>query len=236
MQATGTVADGLPHLPGYRRGEDLAHYCRRQTWTVSNLQALLNTFAAQRDRSPEAMHEHVRTAVTHYGRALLLTLSDQEAALRRRTYVLPNPHVLERVQRYEAHLSRELGRAMQQLKDLKAGRTTPPEAAEPHPSAATPAVRPQGHGNKLHAPVDPAAAEGSTTQSPPRRPYPEIHWSTPNEDLAKALAAMQQKNCGTNPLPAASSSANRTQPAPSLPSDPETTKPRSTGGRPANRL
>ena len=114
---------------------------------------------------------------------------------------LPDSRALARIQRYEAHLARELTRATQYFDDLQAKRIA---RAAQDPGAAAAAAGPATPSRGRSVSSHPAAAGGSRPQPDvpyvPDCPYAEIHFPDANDALKQALASMR-KNCETNSSP-----------------------------------
>jgi hypothetical protein len=132
------ACSGLPPtvLPGRGKNENLAHYCTRRPWTVPVLQEALAAIAQAAGTDLESLQQQVEEDIQRQQLTLCNALSDQEIALQRQTHALPDSHMLDRIARYEAHISRELARTLHELEACRAQRaaedcqTKPTLAAE----------------------------------------------------------------------------------------------------------
>ena len=115
----------LPFLPDLRPDEDLATYCnRRDLSTVERVGAALAPLCAASRESLEDLHakalQHADWALQRSQRA---RSDDEIDALKESLRLTAELHTLEKLQRYEAHLSRELARACHELERFQAQRT-----------------------------------------------------------------------------------------------------------------
>ena len=123
----------VPLLRDSRPGEDIAASCVRQPWTVAGLQAALAPLLAE---THDTFAELCTAAIEHADDAcaeLDRSWSDEEIAVAAAAHNLPDLSALERLARYEAHLSRELARATHELDRLQTQR----RAAEQHDNCET---------------------------------------------------------------------------------------------------
>ena len=109
-------------LRGARSAEDLAAYCARQRWTLRRLEEALEPLCDTYGTTVTDLHAAALQQAEDACSTLTRARSDEEIAVLEGAHGLPDLADVERLARYEAHLSRELARASHQLDELQAQR------------------------------------------------------------------------------------------------------------------
>ena len=191
-------------------------------WTVERFARLVDAIARATDRDPDdlvaAATDAARDAVNKERRAQ--RRFDRQVRELRADRVLPEPAPLDRILRYETHLTRQLNQTLTQLKSLQHARrsSTPTPVstpdASPHPpedpatlpllplsiamgrdvGAADATGEPEGRGPVVGviraAQRSGGGADLSARTNPPSDPAPPSH---PTLDLAEALAFLHSE-------------------------------------------
>ncbi len=152
----------VPLLLDATATESLEHYCGRQRWTRLLVEAALEPICGV-GTSVATMHAVAVRRAGEAVSALARARSDQEIGVVAATHGLAELRVLERLARYEAHLSREMQRTRRELAEVRAER----RAAE-HSGNCETNSRPEGTAAPAGAAVIRAAEhqENCETNSP----------------------------------------------------------------------
>ncbi len=111
----------VPLLLDATATESLEQYCGRQRWTRLLVEAALEPICAV-GTSVATMHAVAVRRAGEAVSALARARSDQEIGVVAATHGLADLRVLERLARYEAHLSREIQRTRRELAEVRAER------------------------------------------------------------------------------------------------------------------
>ena len=103
-------------------------------WTVKILRAAIKAIAEKEEKTFDDMLSATKFKITldEAKAKLQLEQATKEIGRKRRTRLLPEPHVITNISRYEAHLERSLYKTMHELERLqatRAGQPVPPPAA-----------------------------------------------------------------------------------------------------------
>ena len=125
LNAFSPLESALPYLPDLQPDEDLAAYCnRRDLSSVERVVAALAPLCAASHESLEDLHaKALQHADWAFQRTQRARSDDEIAALNESLRLTAELRTLEKLQRYEAHLSRELARACHELERFQATRT-----------------------------------------------------------------------------------------------------------------
>jgi hypothetical protein len=177
-------AAALTLLRDARPTDDPTAYCARRRWTLADLHAAFAPLLARGHSTLAALREDALRHAEKECAALTRARSDEEIALTVAAHTLPDLAALERLARYEAHISRELARATHELDRLQTLRraaqrdenceTNPAPVAGTDPQTGRPAPSARQNGS----PVPPAQAgtnENCETNAAPALASPVSH-------------------------------------------------------------